>query len=262
MTAEAPLVVLVRRAGASDGSALRREAERFGWDVILREAVPLTAGSGRRLLVLGRCDAADLYVDLHRRPTAVLATDHVHVRTHPASPLRDDRVVSVRDFCCYKSYYSLLQAKADRSWSDEFAEWLAHISCDGHTDCRCLPFHVFAAKSKYDLTRQEERARFQRDHRQLQVLRDDRRRDWSPARRGARHGREATTVAGFRLENGFHWDVSPRQSPTIATADTVWTVKSYLNVYPDGVARIGNRCYQDWTRAQSDKADALDRHRH
>jgi len=64
------------------------------------------------------------------------------------------------------------------------------------------------------------------------------------------------TIAGLRLEDGFHWDVSPRRSPMIATADTVWTVKNYLNLYPDGIARIGDRCYEEWTRDDSARADA------
>ena len=67
------------------------------------------------------------------------------------------------------------------------------------------------------------------------------------------------TIAGLRLEDGFHWDVSPRRSRTIATADTVWTVKNYLNVYPDGMGRIGDRCYEDWTRADSACADEEER---
>lgn len=116
--------------------------------------------------------------------------------------------------------------------------------------------------STYDLARQQERARFERDHRRLRVRPDDRQREWSPARPGARHGREPMAIAGFRLEDGFHWDVSPRGSRTIATADTVWTVKNYLNVYPDGMGRIGDRCYEDWSRDDSARADEQERRAH
>lgn len=262
MTDESPLVVAASGLGSSGFRDVADAAERRGWEFTALAALSLTAGSGRRLQVLGRCDAADLYVKLHRRPCAVLAFEDVHVRTQPASALRDDRVVPLRAFCRYKSYFAHLRAnRAAAVWADQFAAWIGAVACEGHNDCRCLPFHVFAAGATYDLERPEERRRFERDHRRLRVRRDRRDREWSPARLGARHGREPMTIAGFRLEDGFHWDVKPQGSKKIATADAVWTVKNYLNVYPDGASRLGDRCYLDWTRDQSARADTQERSR-
>ena len=257
MSADSPFVIAVLRPGSPARARVADEAKRRRWDIEMCQASPLTAGSGRRLLVLGRCDAADLYVQFHRRPTAVLTNEDVHVRTQPASPLRDDRVVSLREFSRYKSYFSHLRSnRAEEAWSDEFSAWMGEVSCDGLADCRCLPFHIFTAKATYDLTLREERARFERDHRRRRARYDDRQLEWSPARPRARHGREPITISGYRLEDGFHWDVAARRKRTIATADRVWVVKNYLNVYPDGMSRFGDRCYEVWTRQDSARADA------
>ena len=225
--------------------------------------VRLASGRGRKANVLQRGDASRLYEDMHRRQVAVLYSGKIVVRIDPKPPFRDDRVVSIADFCKYKSYVTSLGSNNAGQWDVGFTGWMSAAGCDGPNDPRILPLHIFAAKGEFKLDDHEERKRFRTTHRQRRTLRDKRRRTWSPARPGARHGREPQTVRNLRLDDGFHWDVTTTRSPYVTSSDTIWKVPSrgYLNVYADGCIRLGNHCTLTWSAKDSAAADQKEQRR-
>jgi hypothetical protein len=237
-----------------------------GWDSNNLDLVWLTASSGRRLSLLTRCDASDMYVDFHRRPVAVVSFAKANVRATPEGPLRDDRVISLTDYCRYKAHYSTRSGSPEK-WAARFRSWIGTAECEDHRDPRCLPLHIFTARKSLNLATTEGRKQFNQLHRLTATTRpvrvDGRRLVWDPARPNARRGREPVTVAGLRLEDGVHWDVTHQRSATwrIAGADVAWEVRNYINVYPDGATRIGDRCYLKWGRTDSAQADSADRRR-
>ncbi len=251
-------VVIVRGSGVPKEVA--EPASTRGWNVTSLEVDRLTAGSGRRMHLLPRATAADLYVALHRDECAVLSSVRAFVRSTPEGALRDDRAIDIATFCRYKAFTLHLAAQgAGATWESQFKNWMADNSrCTGHSDPRCLPLHIFKSKGSFDLDEVGGRAAFDREHRVQRSRVDARRVTWSPARPGARHGREPVAVAGVQLVDGFHWDVSAARPTTIATADAVWKVKGYLNVYPDGASRSGLRSSLNWSRKDSIAADRRD----
>lgn len=170
--------------------------------------------------------------------------------------------MSLLRFCRYKSFAVSVRSNSAASWDADFAEWLRHVGCDGPTDPRVLPFHIFEAKDAYELDDSTERGRFRRSHQHRGALVDKRTRRWVSARPGERHGRDPQTVRGLRLDNGFHWDVTTSGSPVLTTSNTTWKVGSgYINIYPDGHARVGKQCKQTWSKKASTAADEDDRNR-
>ena len=263
MTAAAPRIwhVSVRGNDSTDDVADRASAR--GWEPVRVRCLRLASGRGRTLDILERGDAVRLYEDMHRRPVAVVYEGKPKVRSHPRPPFRDDRVVSLYQFCRYKAFAVSLRSDAAAHWESAFEAWLAHLDCDGPNDPRVLPFHVFAAKRAHELDSMEDRQLFRRLHHQGRALVDKRERRWAPTGPGARHGREPQTVRGLRLGDGFHWDVTTSGSMAISSSSTIWKVRTggYINIYPDGHIRVGKQCSQTWSAEQSAAADEDDRKR-
>ena len=234
-----------------------------GWDADTVECVRISSGRGRVASVLGRNDAARLYEDLHRHPVAVIYDGKPVVRTYPERGFRDDRSVTLSQFVRYKCFAMNLAHNAAHNWESAFNDWLQRARCDGRNDPRILPLHIFAMKGEYDLNRQPDRQQFRRSHRQQRdkTLVDRRKRRWSPPRSGASHGREPQTVRGLRLDDGYHWDVTTRKSPVVASVNMIWNVPrgEYVNIYPDGYIRRGGRSKQVWSHQQSARADREER---
>lgn len=254
-----PKVVVTTLGKEAPPERLTSEIAAHGWDQGTLPLVSLSAGSGRRFNVVPRCAAADIYVEAHRRPIGVLLQTDAHVRSTPVGPLQDNRVIPLRSFMRYKAFTSHMGMSSHQTWWSAFDEWLASTHCDGYNDPRCLPFHIFSAKNQLDLHDEGSRSEFERVHKRGFARTDGDDLTWSAARPGARHGREPTTVAGNTLIDGFHWDVAvpSGRKRVVATADTSWDVKNYVNVYPDGMARIAKagRAYQAWNREDSLVAD-------
>ncbi len=249
--------------GAVPAPAVAATASSKGWKLSVAQCVRLASGRGRKANVLPRGDASRLYEEMHRRQVAVLYSGKIVVRTDPQPPFRDDRVVSLADFCKYKSYAISLRSNDADHWDARFLDWISDAECDGPNDPRILPLHVFAPKGSFELDDQDERKRFRTTHRKKGTLYDQRKRAWSPARPGARHGREPQTVRNLRLDDGFHWDVTTAGSPYVTSSHTIWKVPSrgYLNVYPDGCIRIGKHSTMTWSAKDSVAADREDQRR-
>lgn len=264
-----PCVQHICVSGETTDAVMAMASER-DWEVVRLNCVRLVSGKGRKQDVLQRGDAVQLYEDMHRRPVAVVYEGQPRVRTDPRSPFRDDRAVPLLEFCRYKSFAVSLQSNVATQWDKDFESWLAQIDCEGESDPRVLPFHIFAAKerydilagkSRYDLDEVAQRQRFRRVHLHRRGLVDSRKRRWESARAETRHGREPQTVRGLTLGDGFHWDVTMSQSPVLTTSSVTWEVRrgGYINVYPDGHTRIGKGCKQTWSARQSKAADEVER---
>lgn len=237
--------VFTKRPDASDQTITGASAR--GWDVTTARCTRLPSGKGRVARVLGRNDAAKLYEDMHRRPVAVIYDGKPMVRTHPGHPYRDDRAVTLFQFVRYKCFTTKIASNGTRRWESGFEEWLQQVTCDGRTDPRILPFYIFVMKSPYDLGLSRDRQRFRQSYKRKDgALKDDRKRRWSPPRSGAGHGKQPQTVRGLRLDNGFHWDVTTRQSQFVTSVNTIWRVPryAYVNIYPDGYIRAGRGSQQ------------------
>ena len=263
MTAAAPRVWHVSVRGVDSTDEVEDRASARGWEPVHVRCVRLASGQGRILDVLERGDAVRLYEDMHRRPVAVVYEGKPRVRSHPRPPFRDDRVLSLYQFCRYKSFAVSLRSDVAAHWESAFESWLTNVDCDGPNDPRVLPFHIFAARQALELDEMVERKRFRRLHQQRRALVDKRERRWAPARPEARHGREPQTVRGLRLGDGFHWDVATSGALGVSSATTIWAVHAggYINIYPDGHIRVGKRCRQTWSATQSAAADEDDRKR-
>ena len=255
-----PLVVFIGTEPVP--MSIKDECADQGWEPP-RYVQPLrmTAGSGRKLWVVPRVTATDIYIDAHRRRVAILATVKARVRRTPSGLLRDDRVIPVAQFFNYKTafYENVTTEKRLASWVQHFLAWMSSVGCDGNNDPRCIPFQTFNTTGTYDLNHAVGRSRFELDHHHQDHRRDGRHKIWKLARPNVMHGREPTHVAGFELPPGYHWDVEPTKSPVVVTSDTEWSVNRYINVYPDGIVRPGVGCKQTFSRQDSEKADAVER---
>ena len=263
MTAAAPRIWHVSVRGNDSTADVADRASARGWETIHTECVRLASGSGRVIDVVQRGDAVRLYEDMHRRPVAVVYNGKPRVRLDPRPPLRDDRTVSLLQFCRYKSFAVSFRSNAAATWDSVFDNWVKGVECDGSNDPRVLPFHLFAAKGSYELDVAAERRRFRRSHQHRRALVDQLRRRWASAAPGARHGRNPQMVRGLRLDDGFHWDVTTASSKAISSSSTIWTVRAggYINIYPDGHIRVGKQCSQTWSAKKSAAADEDDRKR-
>lgn len=251
------LVWHVLGGDSEPGPSVPAIAEERGWDYRVARTVRLTSGRGRKHNVVQRCDSESIYRSLHREPVAVLYRGSPVVRTYPVPPFRDDRIVSISSFCRYKGLSVSLDSNDASCWESLFDEWMNDAWCDSPNDPRVLPFHIFPAKAERDLDNESERLQFRKSHRRGRIFQDQKRRQWSPARPGARHGREPQMVGRMPLPDGFHWDVTAPSASVIPSADTVWRLQSggYINIYPDGCIRVGNRNRQEWSSEDSQRED-------
>ncbi len=261
--AGAPLIWRVFSARDNKADTVLVKAAARGWEVATAQCVYVASSSGRRTCLLERNDASRLYEDMHRHPVAVIYDGKPLVRTYPKPPLQDRGTIPLFQFVRYKCFAMSLDNGVNRDWESAFCEWLDNADCEGRSDPRILPFHIFKTKGAFDLDDPPSRRRFRQSHKKRggTTLVDKRKRRWSPPRSGASHGREPQTVRRVRLDDGFHWDVTTPGSPYIASANTIWKLPpgAYINIYPDGYIRSGRRCRQVWTYRQSARADAQER---
>ncbi len=246
--------------------AVRATSARQGWNVTEFPCRRVASQRGRKLSVLSRGDAANLYFGLHHVHSAVVVLTPAVVRTDPArQKVRDDRVVGIDDFCRYKAWLTRRgdDGRLPADWANQFEAWCATPGVEDHRDARCFPFFSFSAgvEAKW-LDSEAGRAAFDRRHGRHPNRRDERKRGWQAANSGSRHGRDPVAVAGRVLVLGFHWDVQPTYGDTrLPAPNQVWRIRQrgYANVYPDGYVRGGHGCHLLWTHDQSEELDQRER---
>lgn len=225
------------------------KSDEMGLELRVRKAerIPI-AGEGRRAEVLSPDDAGGLYKRLHLAPTLVLCFRAVLIRRDPSrNPPTKRDAISLKRFVNYKSMFCLAQERRGLLAAlDRFSSWRSDVFCDGDSDPRILPLHMFATATHPDRLADREGAKaFNAAYGPAAERIDARARIWTRASRTAYHGQGDCFVAGELLPEGMHWDVSGfGRGAILANAARVWRVKdprSYLNIYPDGHVRPPNR---------------------
>lgn len=215
------------------------------------------AGGDRHAEVLSPDDAGGLYKRLHLAPTLVLCFRAVFVRRDPSrNPPTQRDAISLKRFVDYKSVFCLAQeSRALLAAFDRFSAWRSEVCCDGDSDPRILPLHIFATAAHPDRLADGEGTRaFNAKYGPASERIDAKQRIWTRASRTAYHGRGNRFVAGKLLPEGMHWDVSGfGRGAILANAARVWKVRdprSYLNICPDGHVRppTGKGVSKVWPR--------------
>lgn len=204
----------------------------------------MLGGSGRRLNVMGAEDASVLYKMCHRAPTLVVALASAWISIDPSRTPPNRRAGrSLESFVAYKALYGLVRADADvPSLFDRFRVWQGEEHCNGPSDPRILPLHVFDAGSEpHDLHTKSGCTRFRHAFGRPSERKDHSGRIWAS---GTPHGTDVLQVAGSDLPKGMHWDVSgERAGCRVANASEIWRLKrsGYVNVYPNEHVRPPRR---------------------
>ena len=224
------------------------ECKQRGWKFFQRQTARVSSPEGRVFRVIDIQDAANLYRRMHRARVGVWQIDKAQVPISPEFAPNPKRVITLRSFLMHKAFhYTLPEGNFQSAWDsscDKFDEWINRVGCEGEGDPRCLPLHVF--KTKLDLNQLatvEGRSLFGQTHGPQSSRADSNELHWRRPR-GPYHGRDSLYVAGCRLAQGFHWDVSTKQAPQrIATTSEIWEIKrnGYVNVYPDQHVRKGKQ---------------------
>ncbi len=247
-----PKVVLVQPESPSLGTGrliveLRAEVERL--------KLPLTVLKARRrktksdwkrkqIDLLEPPDAERLYRALHHGPVLTTGVRAVFVLTNPqATSIREKDTVALKEFTEHKGCFVLVNGRSDVARLEPaFSEWNGCIRCEGRDDPRALPLHSFHAGGPCpELCTSDGRAGFAKAFGPARLRLDLDGRQW--ARAPELHGRDVLTVAGYRLQAGFHWHVGCRGgSAALLCANAVWHLpkRGYANVYPDGSVRGGS----------------------
>jgi hypothetical protein len=227
----------------------KAKSAEMGLELRVRKAESISiAGGSRRAEALSPGDAGGLYKRLHLAPTLVLCFRAVFVRRDPSrNPPTKRDAISLERFVDYKSIFCLAQeSRGLLAAFDRFSLWRSEVFCDGDSDPRILPLHIFATVTHPDrLAEREGTKAFNAAYGPAAERIDSRGRIWARASRTAYHGQGDCFVAGELLPEGMHWDVSGfGRGAILANAARVWKVKdprSYLNIYPDGHVRLSGK---------------------
>jgi hypothetical protein len=188
--------------------------------------------------------AAEAYTAAHRSRVLVLSTGTCFIRRNPSvNPGRRDDLVSIESFIRYKAAFGMIRNLRDVTRIiGEFAGWPSEDACSGSRDPRILPLHIFDNKNDWpDLDQPSQIAVFISTFGSPTLRTDPVGRSWTQS--SVFHGRDVLSIAGYRLNRGFHWDVKRGGGrERIFTAHEVWKLtnkNAYCNIYPDGYVRKG-----------------------
>ena len=227
-----------QRAWLSESEALTEQAG-YRLKVLFTQELKVLNSPGRTMSVLRPLDAAYLYRRLHGGPTLVVSVGSALISTDPTRDPPNKRASrTLEDFVAYKAFYGLVRSSGDvKGLFRDFAAWCEGAHCDGPTDPRALPLHVFDAGSeRIDLSNPAGVKAFRQSFGRPREREDHAGRCW---KRGFPHGRSALLVAGRDLPAGTHWDVSAGGRFHLMNSHEVWEIKGngYVNVYPDEYVR-------------------------
>lgn len=213
---------------------------------------------GRKVQMLEPQHAGALYRALHREPVIVVVFTAIWVRRDPRrDPPVKRAALRLRTFVDHKGVFRLIRDdKAVDEAFDSYAVWREGIHCRGEDDARILPLHVFETSRDWShLGTAAGDEEFARRYGSPSRRRDEGDKTWARAARGAYHGGQALTIAGYTLARGMHWDVSiPRGSVLVCSADGVWRLKgrhAYVNIHPNGYVRETEWSRRLWPSTRS-----------
>ena len=221
----------------------------------IRRSLPDHRSRKVRAHLLHYQHATQLYRRMHLRNIGVVhvGKTHVPLTPNPKNSLR--YFLPLQQFVRYKALHRLVDPRAFTDQSAErvttdLHDWIAQSGkCEGERDPRCLPFHVFIANLElFDLDAPDDRRRFNDSHGAQGSRRDNNGFRWDRPSARDMHGSQSLHVAGCRLIQGFHWDVSisSRRNGATEVSNTteIWKVwgDGYVNIYPDAHIRSGRQC--------------------
>ena len=223
------------------------ECKARGWDfnVVLSR---ILRPHGRYTETIPPDRATILYKRAHNARVGIWQFGDTHVSVRPKLSKNPKHYQELGRFLYHKAFHFKIGKKRFTDvWESSltsFQEWLDHIDCEGQSDPRCLPFHIFQSVVPIDILATDEgRREFANMHGPPSRRRDGNDLRWrSP--RGALHGGEQLHISGYELEKGFHWDVdSGKRERTVFTTEVKRKIQrgQYLNIYPDGYVRPGRR---------------------
>jgi hypothetical protein len=178
----------------------------------------------------------------------VLAFTAVFVRRDPSTmpPVRR-HLLTLEAFVRHKSAFGLVRGKTDvEAVFQEFSTWRGSATCSGENDPRILPLHSFETDLDPTILGTSTGDRTFRDrHGPATHRTDDNGRVWDRADRGAYHAIDLQIVAGHRLPDGMHWDVTAGRSTgaRLVAPHEVWKLsgaRAHLNAYPDAYLRAAS----------------------
>jgi hypothetical protein len=265
MQAATPRVAIVTRSRQHEvedqrrvRAAIEAEVESRGWvslPLVRTTSLSLQRGdaAGRRVNVLTPQDTESVYRASHGSPLIVLSTTSYRLRIDPRADPATSRVLwSPEDFFRHKAYTATVRSPREAPLAVSAAlKGLQALECEGYSDPRVLPMHVFSpAGEPHDLSSMVGRRAFRSTHGAPGSRTDSLGRTWAT---GERHGRESLMVAGLPLPTGFHWDVSiARGNCSISNGWEVWELRgrrAYANIAPDAHIRRGSEgCVVRWRR--------------
>ena len=239
---------------------LTMESSQRGWQLHQREAIPTRDGNGRPLNLLRPGDAASVYSRAHNATVGVLVDDRLRVMLDPSRTPTTGRARKLSSYLRYKALVSRLgyfDAVSAAEFILALAAWAQATNCEGDSDPRVMPLHVFDDDAEYDRLdemsgRQDFVSRFGGSSR-----RDPSGRVWERA--DDRHAMLQLSVAGRALTAGAHWDVQnpARTAKRVATPDRVVSIHpgGYVNVYPNAFLRIaGGQASEIWSEGRHARA--------
>jgi hypothetical protein len=248
---------------ASIREEVTRAVEARRWILKVRRArqcrVIVGEEGGRPYDLVEPGHAAEAYSVAHRGRILVLSTGTCFVRRNPsANPSYRGDLVSIESFVRYKACFGMIRAHKDVARIiGEFAGWPLDGACSGPHDPRVLPLHTFDNEAEWpELDQSGPIAEFASRFGPAARRTDPAGRSWTQS--AAFHGSDALSIAGYRLSQGFHWDVERGLGrERIYTAHEVWKLtnrNSYCNIYPDGYIRkgrtlTGGSCRLVWSAA-------------
>ena len=190
--------------------------------------------NGRPRQLITGADATNLYRRAHRVKVVVFVAGKPFVPLIPEMPTTTKQLMLLTNFVRYKALARRLPTEATHVLGrlESCEVWRLGTECEGGHDPRCLPFHVFETQHA-GLDGAQQRRAFDDSHGPGGRRLDDQGLNWRLDPKGF-HGREQLHVAGYRLQPGFHWDVSVDRSPkTVTTGTDRWRVFRYINIAPD-----------------------------
>ena len=201
--------------------------------------------AGRYMEAIAPDGTTTLYKRAHNARVGVWQFGATHVPIGPTLSKNPKDYLTLGNFLRHKAFhFNVGKRNFAEVWESSltsFREWLARIDCEGQSDPRCLPLHIFKTAAPIGvLATASGRKAFSNSHGAPSNRKDDNHLRW---KRGPLHGRDQLHVAGYELEKGFHWDVdSEKRSRTVINTARRWKIQrgEYLNIYPDGYIRPGN----------------------
>ena len=222
------------------------ECKARGWEFEVAYS-KIIHPNGRYREAISPDDATTIYRRAHNVRVGIWQFGDTYAPIRPELSRNPKHYLGLGKFLRHKAFHFNVGKKDFAAvWAQSlasFQEWLGRVDCEGQSDPRCLPFHIFGTAVPIEiLTAAKGRRTFANRHGPQSNRRDDNDLSWrSP--RTALHGGEQLHISGHELERGFHWDVDSRKRRrTVFTTEREWRVQrdEYLNIYPDGHIRPGN----------------------